>query len=100
MTKGTSIKETELIITTATQILTLQIEKELSYTKAKNIYLEKDFQNERKIVTKKERRSISYMKENLIDFGGTMTDSEVIKVLNLARNTFYKYKKKIRQGIY
>lgn len=32
------------------------------------------------------------------DFGGTLTDSETIKLIGCARNSFYKYKKQLRQA--
>lgn len=51
---------------------------------------------ESKITTKK---SVE-MKEKIMkmskDFNGSMTDKEIIEVLGIARNTFYKYKKQIR----
>lgn len=51
---------------------------------------------ESKITTKK---SVE-MKEKIVkmskDFNGSMTDKEIIEVLGIARNTFYKYKKQIR----
>lgn len=31
------------------------------------------------------------------DFGGTLTDAETMKLIGCARNTFYKYKKQLRQ---
>ena len=33
------------------------------------------------------------------DFEGTLGDAEVIKLVGLARNTYYKYKREIREGL-
>ncbi len=32
-------------------------------------------------------------------FGGTLSDSECMKLTNLARNTYYKYKREIKEGM-
>lgn len=89
-----SVKETELVITAVTNILVQQIEKELN-----NSHVPAAPSSGRKgntYITKKEKSSIIYMKENLTDFGGTLTDQEAMEALKLSRNTFYKYKKKLR----
>ena len=31
------------------------------------------------------------------DFKGTITDTDLIKVLGIARNTYYKYKKELKE---
>lgn len=54
----------------------------------------------KKMVTTKEVNSKEYIKTNLIDFGGTKTNSEVISYLGLARNTFYKYKRELMELSY
>ncbi len=46
-------------------------------------------------VTKKEKASKLFIIENLTDFGGTMTNDEIMKELHLARNTYYKYKREL-----
>ena len=51
------------------------------------------------IVTKKEVESKKFIKENLIDFGGTMTNDEIMNALHLARNSYYKYKRKVNEEI-
>lgn len=99
LASGTSIKETKLIMATATEILTSQIDRELNSRRITYSPITALSKKGSIIVTKKERYSVSYMKENLLDFGGTQTDTEVMMSLKLSRNTFYKYKKKIRQEI-
>ena len=49
----------------------------------------------KRMITAKEKASKIYIRDNLVDFGGTMTNKEVMTALGLARNTFYKYKKQI-----
>ena len=48
------------------------------------------------VITKKEQEMIPLIKKMSKSFGGTMSDKECMQVLRLARNTFYKYKKKIK----
>ena len=52
----------------------------------------------RKIITKKsiekKEQIIKYSK----DFNGTLNDKEVMKLIGLARNTYYKYKKELIEG--
>lgn len=33
------------------------------------------------------------------DFGGTLTDAECIKLIGIARNTYYKYKRELREMV-
>lgn len=52
-----------------------------------------------KITTKKSIEAKEVMKKHCIDFGGSLKDVEVLKMLGIDRNTFYKYKKEIKNGI-
>lgn len=49
-----------------------------------------------KVETKKSKFSKEKIKELSKDFNGTNTDIEVMKILGLARNTYYKYKAEIK----
>ena len=51
-----------------------------------------------KITTKKSIEAKAIMKKHCIDFGGSLKDKEVIQMLGIDRNTFYKYKKELKQG--
>ena len=46
--------------------------------------------------TKKEQASLSVIKRLSRDFNGHNTDAEVIAITGLARNTYYKYKAKLK----
>ena len=48
--------------------------------------------------TKKELSSLSTIKRLSRDFDGHNTDAEVMAITGLARNTYYKYKAKLREG--
>lgn len=48
------------------------------------------------ITTKKEMEMVPKIRKMSKDFEGSMSDKEVMEILHLARNTYYKYKKKIR----
>ena len=112
-TRGTSVKETELIIAAVTEILNLQIEAELTKKENETIPIPKDEiqeirpkkisdrakKDQKIVVTKKEVESKKFIRENLIDFGGTMTNNEIMDALHLARNSYYKYKKKVSEEI-
>ena len=102
-TRGTSVKETELIISTVTEILNRQIEIEMKRKDQPEVPIRKTktkISSEQKvIVTKKEVESKKFIKKNLIDFGGTMTNDEIMNALHLARNSYYKYKRKVNEEI-
>ena len=49
-----------------------------------------------KLITKKSLIMKDKMKRHLIDFGGTDTDAQFMKDNNIARNTFYKYKRELK----
>lgn len=52
-----------------------------------------------KLVTKKSIAAKEIIQRHSKDFGGTLSDIEVMKLTGLARNTFYKYKREIRDTI-
>ena len=50
------------------------------------------------ITTKKSIEAKRIIERHSIDFGGSLTDKEVIQMIgNVSRNTYYKYKKEIRE---
>ena len=50
------------------------------------------------ITTKKSIEAKRIIERHSIDFGGLLTDKEVIQMIgNISRNTYYKYKKEIRE---
>lgn len=49
------------------------------------------------LVTKKSVEAKEKIREHSLDFGGTLKDADVIKLTGLARNTYYKYKKEIKE---
>lgn len=50
-----------------------------------------------KLNTKKSILSKQFIIQNSRDFEGSMTDTEIIEKLSLNRNTFYKYKKELKE---
>lgn len=48
------------------------------------------------IVTKKEKEMLEKIKKLSKDFNGTLKDKEILEILKLSRNTYYKYKKNIK----
>lgn len=52
-----------------------------------------------KLVTKKSIEKKEVIKKHCKDFGGSLSDAECMELTGLARNTFYKYKREIKQGI-
>jgi len=48
--------------------------------------------------TKKSIRAKEIIKAHSKDFGGTLTDSECIKLADVSRNSFYKYKAELKGG--
>lgn len=52
----------------------------------------------RKLTTKKSVSAKEQIKKYSIDFCGTLNDIEVIKITGLSRNTYYKYKKELKEG--
>lgn len=53
----------------------------------------------RKLTTKKSVEMKEKIRKMSKDFGGSMTDKEVIETLKIARNTFYKYKKQLAEEL-
>lgn len=51
-----------------------------------------------RLTTKKEVETKSIILRHSRDFGGTLSDTEVMKLAGVARNTFYKYKRRLREG--
>ena len=49
------------------------------------------------LTTKKALYCKQVIKKHAIDFGGTLNDSDVIKLCSCSRNSYYKYKKEIRE---
>ena len=52
-----------------------------------------------KLITKKSVYAKEIIKTHSIDFGGTLNDVECIKLAGISRNSFYKYKMELRNGI-
>ena len=50
-----------------------------------------------KLVTEKSLFSKKIIVENNIDFQGSLTDKQTIDLLQISRNTFYKYKRELRE---
>lgn len=51
-----------------------------------------------KLITKKSVAAKEIISRHSKDFGGTLSDAEVMKLAGLARNTFYKYKRELRDA--
>lgn len=49
----------------------------------------------RKLTTKKSLEAKEKIKKHAKDFGGSLTDKEVMELIKIARNSYYKYKKEI-----
>ena len=52
-----------------------------------------------KLTTKKSVAAKAKIRELSKDFAGTLDDADVIKVTGISRNTFYKYKRELREGV-
>ena len=48
--------------------------------------------------TKKSKEAKQVILKHSKDFGGSLADAEVMKLTGLARNTFYKYKRELKEG--
>lgn len=53
----------------------------------------------RKLTIKKAAPAKEQIKKHSKTFGGTLNDSECIKLIGISRNTFYKYKRELIEGI-
>lgn len=51
-----------------------------------------------KVETRKAREQKQVILKHSRDFGGSLTDAECIRQTGLSRNTFYKYKRELRDG--
>ena len=52
-----------------------------------------------KLTTKKSIAAKEIIKKHSLDFNGSLTDEEVIKLAGISRNSFYKYKREIREEL-
>ena len=50
-----------------------------------------------KLTTKKSVEAKALISKHSIDFGGSLSDTEVITLTGLARNTYYKYKRELKE---
>ena len=50
-----------------------------------------------RLVTKKSLAAKELLRKHCRDFGGSLSDSEVMALAGLSRNTFYKYKKELKE---
>ena len=53
----------------------------------------------RRLNIKKSAPCKEQIKKYSRDFGGTLTDAECIKLIGIARNTYYKYKRELREMV-
>ena len=51
-----------------------------------------------KLITKKSIAAKEIISKHSKDFAGTLTDGEVMKLAGLSRNTYYKYKRELREN--
>lgn len=50
------------------------------------------------LTIKKKAPALVIMRKHCKKFGGSLSDPEVIELAKISRNTFYKYKREIREG--
>ena len=50
-----------------------------------------------KLITKKSIEAKKQIRKHSKDFDGTLSDTDCMKLVGLARNTFYKYKKELKE---
>lgn len=50
-----------------------------------------------KLTVKKKAPAMEQIKKLSKDFNGTNTDAEIMKITGLARNTYYKYKRELKE---
>lgn len=48
------------------------------------------------LTTKKGEKAKEIIRQHSVDFGGTLKDSDLIKLAGISRNTFYKFKRELR----
>lgn len=51
----------------------------------------------KKLITKKSIKAKEEIEKHCIDFGGTLNDIDCIKLTGLSRNTYYKYKRELKE---
>lgn len=51
-----------------------------------------------KLTTKKSINTKEVIRQHCRDFGGSLSDADCMKLTGVSRNTFYKYKKELKQG--
>lgn len=51
------------------------------------------------VITKKSVKAKEDIVKYNADFEGTLNDKDTIKILGIARNTYYKYKKELKEGL-
>ena len=51
------------------------------------------------LTIKKKAPAKEIIRKHCKDFGGSLTDSEAMELAKVSKNTFYKYKKEIREGL-
>ena len=52
-----------------------------------------------KLTTKKSITAKETIKKHSKDFNGTLADEDVIKLAGISRNSYYKYKRELREGV-
>jgi hypothetical protein len=81
---------------TIESILSKQGSKKTSIKNSTNLNSKRGFTNKgKRYHITKEKYAKEYILSNLIDFGGTLTNEEIIKGYPLSRGTFFKYKKQL-----
>lgn len=53
-----------------------------------------------KLTTKKSIEKKQLMRKHCIDFGGSVSDKEMLEMLKINRNTYYKYKRELKAEFY
>lgn len=51
-------------------------------------------------ITLKGIRTMAYIKKYSKDFSGTLSDVDVMRLIGISRNTYYKYKKILTEQLY
>ena len=51
------------------------------------------------LVTEKSLRCKEIIKKHATDFGGTLSDSEVMTLCKISRNSYYKYKRELKEEV-
>lgn len=54
----------------------------------------------KKLTTKKSITSKKLIRQYSKEFDGSLSDNEVIKLVNISRNSYYKYKREIKEELY